>query len=219
MRWVLETEHEGTCEKNSENEARAGARIYKSKFNGGGDKIMPGRPGKPMNVIDLEGRNHMTKKEKAHRSQQESALITGMGMRERDEVKALPVAHKEFQRVRKLLKKIEKDDALYEGAINRYCLLLAECAESNERKEELRDARARLSDSGEIEAKEVARLEVEYERLLTACDKAIMEKRRMMLDIEKECVMTIAGAMRSIQKKPKDEAEDDPMAQLFKQGG
>ena len=48
------------------------------------------------------------------------------------------------------------------------------------------------------------------------CDKQIQAKRKMLLDIEKENVMTIAAALRSIPKKEKDEEEDDPMTALLK---
>ena len=44
------------------------------------------------------------------------------------------------------------------------------------------------------------------------CDKKIMEKRRAMLDIEKENIMTIASALRSIPKKPQEESNINPYA-------
>jgi hypothetical protein len=56
---------------------------------------------------------------------------------------------------------------------------------------------------------------------LMACDRKIMDKRKMMLSIEKENLLTIASALRAIPKKPKDETEEDPMAALLnrKAGG
>ena len=44
-------------------------------------------------------------------------------------------------------------------------------------------------------------------------DKQIMQKRRMLLDIEKENLMTIAAALRVIPKGKKEEV--DPNADLF----
>jgi hypothetical protein len=37
----------------------------------------------------------------------------------------------------------------------------------------------------------------------------------MLLQIEKENVMTIMAALRSIPKKPVEETEEDPMARLL----
>ncbi|MDY2864571.1 MAG: hypothetical protein SOT68_10345, partial [Oscillospiraceae bacterium] len=48
-------------------------------------------------------------------------------------------------------------------------------------------------------------------------DKQIMSKRKMLLDIEKENIMTIAAQLRSIPKKVDGEDEEDDMAQLFSQ--
>ena len=40
------------------------------------------------------------------------------------------------------------------------------------------------------------------QRNLVSMDKQIQTKRKMLLDMEKENVMTIASALRSIPKKP-----------------
>ena len=55
------------------------------------------------------------------------------------------------------------------------------------------------------------------ESALLALDKRIHDKRKMLLDIEKENIMTVAAQLRSIPKKVEDEEESDPMAALFKQ--
>jgi hypothetical protein len=44
-------------------------------------------------------------------------------------------------------------------------------------------------------------------------DSKLMEKRRMMLQIEKENVMTILASLRAIPKKP---PEDKPTSQMGK---
>ena len=36
---------------------------------------------------------------------------------------------------------------------------------------------------------------------MNACDKLLQQKRKMLLDIEKENIMTIASALRSVPKK------------------
>ena len=39
--------------------------------------------------------------------------------------------------------------------------------------------------------------------LYLAYDKQVMNKRKMLFDIEKENIMTVAGALRSVPKSPK----------------
>lgn len=177
---------------------------------------MPGgRPPKPIELV----KGHRTKAEKEVRRKAEEALLTGTSLKEWPDVKANPVAHKEFKRLKKLLKAINKDDALHEGVINRYCLLLAECKEFEGMKAKMLDELKELTQAyreSKIDFAEYLQEKGNIQDRIFACDKKIMEKRKMMLDIEKENIMTIASALRSIPKKPKDEAEDDPMAALLK---
>ena len=137
------------------------------------------------------------------RKNAEKASLSGFKIKEKPEVRKDLVAHKEFLRLKKLLEKIEKDDALYENIINRYCLLLAECGEIEERKkvflETLEEIKMRMKDaeSPEILAKSMAKIAEN----MNACDKLLQQKRKQMFDIEKESIMTIASALRSIPKK------------------
>jgi coenzyme F420-reducing hydrogenase delta subunit len=163
---------------------------------------MPGgRPSKPLALVQ----GHRTKAEKAVRKEAEEQLITGYALREWDEVKKNPIAHERFQRVRKLLKKINKDDALFEPVINRYCLLMAEGKEFEDMKlrlyEELKELGQAYHD-GQIEFMAYLENKNKLQDKLFSCDKKIMEKRKAMLDIEKENILTIASALRSIPKTP-----------------
>ena len=72
------------------------------------------RPAKPAAVIEYEKKSHRTKAEIEKRRKEEGKLLTGQGMKERKEVKEDKDAHREFLRIRKLLRGIGKDDALYE---------------------------------------------------------------------------------------------------------
>ena len=92
-------------------------------------------PPKPAKLIAIEGKSHRTKKELREREKAEAALLTGKTLKETEEVKNNKIAHKEFLRIRKLLQSIEKNDDLYGSTINRYCLLLAECTEFEEKRE------------------------------------------------------------------------------------
>ena len=98
---------------------------------------MAGRPPKPFTVLSSEKKSHRTKAELAQRKNEEQALLTGQKLKESREVKENPMAHKEFRRVIKLLETIQKNDAIYEQSINRYCLMIAECAEINEKRAEM----------------------------------------------------------------------------------
>lgn len=69
-------------------------------------------PAKPAKILEMEKRSHRTKKEIAQRKNAEAALLTGVVLKEKREVKNNQIAHKEFQRLRKLLKSIDKDDDL-----------------------------------------------------------------------------------------------------------
>lgn len=83
-------------------------------------------PTKPVAVLIAEGKSHRTKAELAARAAAEASFITGKPMRARSAVKNNPVAYKEFKRLCALFEKIGKNDALIEGVINRYCMLLSE---------------------------------------------------------------------------------------------
>ena len=43
----------------------------------------------------------------------------------------------------------------------------------------------------------------------------LMRKRKMMMDIERENVMTVASSLRSIPKKATDDPMDDPMSRML----
>lgn len=170
-------------------------------------------PPKPVSVLRLEGKSHRTKAELEQRAAAEDALLTGVSMREWPEVKADPLAHKEFVRVRRLLKKIGKDDALHEGVINRYALLRSECVGFEEKREQFYESKKELQeeylagqcgdpDDGGMKPSEYYRLLTTMQNNIVALDRQIQAKRKMLLDIEKENIMTIASALRSIPKTP-----------------
>ena len=164
------------------------------------------RPSKPFEVLIGEKKSHRTKAELAQRRQGEDALITGRAMRERPEVKADPVAHREFLRVNSLLKGIQKNDAIYEPVINRYCLLYAESLGFEEKREavyasmlELEEDKDKFAAGGDLGA--YYQTKASLQNAMLAIDRQIQAKRKMMFDLEKENIMTIAAALRSVPKK------------------
>ena len=111
------------------------------------------RPRKSIKVIQLEQKNHMTKREIAVRKREEEKLISGSKLKEAKNVREDPVAHKEFVRIRKLMRAIEKDDDLYSGQLNTYCELTSEIerlkvekAIHDQELEELRETRHEFDD-------------------------------------------------------------------------
>lgn len=173
---------------------------------------MPGgRPTKPLALV----KGHRTKAEKKIREKAENSLLTGIPLKEWPDVKTDKTAHKEFLRIKKVLKAINKDDALHEGIINRYCLLHSECkgletlkVSCNNELQELYTA----YQNGEMDFMTyLDKKDLIHNRFL-ALDKKIMDKRKMMLDIEKENIMTIQSALRSIPKKPEDNKGKSAMA-------
>ena len=178
-------------------------------------------PPKPFTVLKAEKKSHRTKAELKQRQKGEEALATGVALRERPEVKSNPAAHKEFLRINKLLKKIEKNDAIYESIINRYCMLQAECKDFEEKREsfykdiqELTEDKERLINEGEISLSTYYRMKNNMQTQIIALDRQVQAKRKMLLDIEKENIMTIAAALRSIPKKV--EQDEKPLLKALR---
>ncbi len=175
------------------------------------------RPSKTYIQLIEEGNSHMTKEELEYRKSQEEALLTKVPLTEFQEVKENPKAHEEFLRIRNLLRKIEKNDDLFAGSMNRYAMLNAECLDFLEKRETFYKSIEELENEYKTQdTKEPTIPTLDYLKMRTslqgqiiALDKQIQNKRKMMLDIEKENLMTVASALRSIPKKPTENKEED----------
>ena len=188
-------------------------------------------PPKPFKVLTSEKKSHRTKAELKKRQEGEQSLSTDIILKERKEVRQNKVAHKEFKRVQKILKNIDKNDAIYEAVINRYCLLQAECFDLEERREECYNLISKLREEEKELIEELKDREnidelidykLEYAKSLakmmssmSTIDKQIQAKRKMLLDIEKENVMTIASALRCVPKK-EDKETDNPLLKVLR---
>lgn len=185
-------------------------------------------PAKPFTVLVNEKKSHRTKAELKMREEGEKSLSTDIKLKERKEVKKNKIAHKEFQRIQKLLENIDKNDAIYEAVINRYCLIQAECYDLEKRREEfyklifqLKEESKEVTDKADND-EDVMTYKLEYAKAIAkmmssmlSIDKQIASKRKMLLDIEKENVMTIASALRSIPKKEDKEA-NNPLLKVLR---
>lgn len=87
---------------------------------------MAGRPSKPVELILLEGKTHLTKKQIAERQKKEDSLKSDSPYQPNKKVKSNPAALEMFLKLQKLYKKIDYVDGLDENIINRYCMLTAE---------------------------------------------------------------------------------------------
>lgn len=176
-----------------------------------------GRPSKPISVLKDEKKSHRTKEEMKEREASEQELLTGITLKEDNRVKKNKVAHNEYKRVRNLFKTIGKNDNIYGAVINRYCLIVSECRELEERRDmanemvdsvrksfgEFLEASGMSAEDKADKLLELADKMVKLSSLYLAYDKQVMSKRKMLFDIEKENIMTVAGALRSIPKSPK----------------
>lgn len=184
-------------------------------------------PPKPFSVLKSEGKSHRTKKELKLREQGEKALSTGTALKVRNEVKKNKIANKEFKRINEILKKIEKNDAIYEAVINRYCLIYAETMEFEEKKNKLYELVEKLENQFEesieyLEKEELAKETRKFTRAISDLvasivdlDKQLQPKRKMLLDIEKENIMTIASALRVIPKKPENDSAKETILKVL----
>lgn len=175
-------------------------------------------PPKPFKVLQVEGKSHRTKAELKIREEGEKALSSKELIKPKAEVKKNKIAYKEFKRIVALLEKIDKNDALYENVINRYALLYAECQEFEDKRERFYEDMERLDsqydEDEDFTMKEYYTLINNMQKHIIDLDRQIQTKRKMLLDIEKENIMTIASQLRSIPKNP--EKGENPLLKVLR---
>jgi hypothetical protein len=162
-----------------------------------------GRPSKP--ILTVIG--HRTNSEKKIRNDAEKAMLTGTRMKMSADVKNNAIAEKEFKRLKKLFTSINKDDDLYGNIINTHCLIVSEIEELKKTRERfektLDEYEERLLDE-EMTYIDRIKIKMNLQGQILDCDKALMAKRKMLIDISKENIMTVQSALRSIPKKPEE---------------
>ena len=120
------------------------------------------RAPKSFEVLKSEGRSHYSKRQLKIRQEAEKSLSSGSALKEWPDVKNNPVAHKEFMRINKLLTKVDRNDAMFEAVINRYCLLQSECSELEQQRDNL------FKDVEELEGIRAEMLPAEFYKLKLA---------------------------------------------------
>ena len=162
-------------------------------------------PRKPVQLM----KKHMDKETKEYRAEAEESLLSGECWREYPEVKNNATAHRFFKRVTELYSRIEKNDALTEPIINRYCMIQAECYDFEAKREQFSANLESLIDNDDLEAREKYGLEAEMQHSILEIDKQLMTKRKMLLDIERETLMTLKAQLASIPKPQKEEPKQN----------
>ena len=165
---------------------------------------------------------HRTKAEKESRQAAEVAQLTGKPLHKRASVKNDDIASKEFNRIAALMKLIGKADAIYSSGINRYCELFSEIeklkaskAKTEKIADELNEKFEQLED---LEYDDIMDFGKMYTKMLgesMKVDSAIMSKRKMMSDIEKENGWTVLSALRAVPKAPQKDENADVLAKLL----
>lgn len=173
-----------------------------------------GRPSKTVNAVQ----GHRTKAELELRKEAEEKLKTGKAITERSRTKEDKNAHREFKRVKALLEKLDKNDDLYSAIINRYCIIQSECLDFEEK---IKDINKRLTqleidyNDDKIEADFYYKTYDNLQKSITSYDRQIMTKRKMLFDIEKENLMTVASGLRSVPKTPTT-SDENPLIKALK---
>ena len=161
----------------------------------------------PKALAQVEG--HLTKAQRETRENAEKQLSSDEKIEMSAAVKKSKVAKDLFKRV--------TDDAFYEPVINRYCVMTAECETLEhdlQRTEELLDTLEDRREDMEFTdyVQYAGQLMATKQKITAGLDK----KRAMLLQIEKENVMTVMGKLRAVPKKaPEEELEEDPMMYIL----
>ena len=165
------------------------------------------RPPKSAEVIEIEGKSHRTKKELAVRKAAEKELLSGEMLKENSEIRNDKIAHREFLRVRRLLRSIKKDDEIYGNAVRRYCVTASKLQDEEnsirilkEDRDSLRGSKSDFEERGELD--EYYRMLLKMEDTITKKESLTTQLRREMTDFEKENCMTIKSSLRTIPKQP-----------------
>ena len=177
-------------------------------------------PSRPVSLV----KKHLTKAEINQRKNLEKELISGKPIREWPQTRSNDTAHKHFRRIVSLYRSIGKNDALTEPVLNRYCIMQAECEDFEAKREEIYNTcvklRAKLESYGEdcditVLADISGKIGSLYKTMISV-DRQIQAKRKMLLDIERESIMTLASQMRSVPKKVQEEEQPSGVAAFQK---
>ena len=151
-----------------------------------------GRPSKPIELILLEGKTHLTKKQIEARKKKESSLNSETPYQPNKKVKNSPIAFETFGKLQKLYKKIEYVDGLDENIINRYCLLTAEVDNMEILLEKMNDA---------VDKCETPEQMVSMYKSISGMGSNLNKSRDMLLKIEDRLFLNPTSRIKNVPKK------------------
>ncbi len=156
---------------------------------------MPGRPAKPISLLVMEGKKHLTKAEIETRRQHEASLRSGTDFKASEKVKNNPVAMRVFRSLKKLYKNIDYVEGLDEAVINRYCLMTAEI-------DELETLVAKMRE--DIEKSEDIQERIQLTQSITSALSTINKMRDMLLKIEDRLFLNPTSRVKNVPQQPKE---------------
>ncbi len=165
---------------------------------------MGGRPAKHLTLVE----GHLTKRQIDARKKGQEQVSAKSKMKKSKEVASNKTASMHFNRLRALYTDIDMCDGLCENTINRYCLMLANLAETETTKEKI---------VGMIRELEEKKPDLDFLDYITAagkltdsyakCERSAAKIRDQLLAIEKESLLTMQGKLRAVPKKQEDKKE------------
>jgi hypothetical protein len=143
------------------------------------------------------------------RERSQAGSFTGLRMKESPLVKSDPAAHAIWLRTVRKYRAIGKDDALFEAALNDYCLIRSELLQLTKHRGKLGELADSLEDLREIQS---------IMRQIIEIDKQINAKRKSCRDIEDRYAMSVNATMRVVPPRSEKNTEDadDPMVAMLK---
>ena len=155
---------------------------------------MAGRPSKPVDLILLEGKTHLTKKQIADRKAKEESLKSDSPYQPNKKVKSDPVALEMFYKLQKLYKNIDYVDGLDENIINRYCLLTAEVDGMEQLLQRMESDIDKCQTSGEM---------VTMYKSISGMEGNLNRSRDMLLKMEDRMFLNPTARVKNVPKKEK----------------
>ena len=156
---------------------------------------MAGRPSKPVELILLEGKTHLTKKQIAERKAKEESLKSDSPYQPNKKVKNNPVALETFLKLQKLYKKIDYVDGLDENIINRYCLLTAEVDAMEQLLQRMESDIDKCGSSGEM---------VTMYKSISGMEGNLNRSRDMLLKMEDRLFLNPTARVKNVPKKQEE---------------
>lgn len=164
---------------------------------------------RPSKSIDTISKN-LTKEEIEQRKQAENAALSGIEIREFEEVANDEVSHKEFERVIELLNAVGKNDAMFEATINDYCMFKSDIDRYRKYESDAEHDLENVMLDEDMDVAEKYALKSKIRNEIYNHDRQINNLQKKRFDIEKENGFTVSSALRNIPKKVEEKA--NPLA-------